>query len=80
MAITLGRTIYLYKASKEDLLRNKAWLRHELKHVEQFLRYGFFWFLLWYAFESLRKGYYHNRFEVEARAAESQESYLELYL
>ncbi|RQO32376.1 DUF4157 domain-containing protein [Taibaiella sp. KBW10] len=80
MAITVGRTIYLHNATKKDLLSSERWLRHELKHVEQFLRYGFFWFLLLYTIESIRKGYYHNKFELEARAAETEITYLERYI
>jgi hypothetical protein len=39
--------------------------------VEQFRRHGFFKFLFLYLWESLRHGYHDNRFEVEARAAET---------
>ena len=67
VAIVFGKTIFLWNASKEDLLKNKKWLRHELVHVKQFLRYGFFPFIFMYLWESIKKGYYHNKFEVEAR-------------
>jgi hypothetical protein len=73
VAITIGRTIHLYNTPVEVFRKDERWVRHELKHVEQFLRYGFFTFMFLYAWESLRKGYYHNRFEVEARAAESMQ-------
>ena len=73
VALTLGDTIHLHKATALMLVRDPGWLRHELKHVEQFRRHGFFRFLLLYAWESLRKGYHDNRFEVEARAAENSE-------
>lgn len=40
-------------------------LEHELIHVEQAFRYPFIYpFLYW--LESLRRGYQHNRFELEA--------------
>lgn len=77
MAMTLGRTIHLYNADKTQLKNNKRWLRHELKHVEQFGKYGFMFFLILYTIESIRKGYHNNRFEVEARAAEDDEHPLE---
>ena len=71
IAIVLGRTIHLYNATKEDLLENKKWLKHELCHVKQFYRYGFFTFIVKYLWESLCNGYYNNKFEVEAREAEN---------
>ena len=70
VALTLGDTIHLHRADAAALLRDEAWLRHELKHVEQFQRHGYLRFLFLYAVESCRKGYFRNRFEVEARDAE----------
>ena len=72
VAIVFGRTIYLWNATKEDLINNKKWLRHELVHVQQFLRYGFLPFIFMYLWESVKKGYYQNKFEVEARNFENQ--------
>jgi hypothetical protein len=60
----------LHRANACTLLRDDAWLRHELKHVEQFRQHGFLRFLFLYAWETVRRGYRANRFEVEARAAE----------
>ncbi|OJV54951.1 MAG: hypothetical protein BGO31_16570 [Bacteroidetes bacterium 43-16] len=80
VAMVLGGTIYLSGATKADLLNNKRWLRHELKHIEQQLRYGFLWFLLLYTWYSIRHGYYNNRFEQEARAAEHTAGYLEQFI
>ena len=71
VAFVLGKTIYLFNVSKEDFLENETWLRHELCHIRQFERYGFFNFILRYLWESLRHGYYNNRYEKEARAAEN---------
>jgi hypothetical protein len=70
VALTLGHTIHLHNASAAEFRADRRWVLHELKHVEQFRRYGFWLFLLLYAAESLRKGYQNNRFEVEARDAE----------
>lgn len=70
VALTLGTTIHLYKASAEALINDERWVRHELKHVEQFLKYGYFRFIFLYIVESIRNGYQNNRFEVEAREAE----------
>ena len=70
MAITMGSTIHLYNTTKAEFLADKRWMHHELKHVEQFKRYGFFTFLWKYTIESMRKGYYNNKFEIEARESE----------
>jgi hypothetical protein len=70
MALTLGTTIHLYNTTPEEFLQNKRWVKHELKHVEQYERYGTFNFLCRYLWESISKGYYNNRYEVEARQAE----------
>jgi Domain of unknown function (DUF4157) len=70
VALTLGASIHLHKASKKEFMSNERWLRHELAHVEQFRKYGFIRFIWLYAVESVRKGYYMNRFEVEARKKE----------
>ena len=80
VAITIGNTIFLYGATKEELLQNQSWLRHELKHVEQSLRFGLPTFLILYLLESIRKGYKENRFEIEARNAEKEKSLLEMFV
>ncbi len=60
--ITLGRTIFLADAAALA----PALLLHELAHVEQFARQRTF--PVRYAWQSLRRGYAHNRFELEADA------------
>ena len=72
VAMVLGKTIHLHNISKADFLRNKRLLRHELCHVKQYQQHGVIWFLVQYLFESVRKGYYKNKFEVEARKAEEE--------
>jgi hypothetical protein len=72
MAVTIGRTIHLWNARKGDLIENKRWLRHELVHVQQFMRIGFVKFLFLYLWESLKNGYLQNKFEIEARAKENE--------
>lgn len=71
MAIVFGSTIHLHNASKEDLLKDECWLKHELCHIRQYKKYGVVRFVILYLWESLRKGYRNNRFEVEARRAAS---------
>jgi len=71
VAITIGKTIHLCHVSKTDFLKDTKWVRHEMCHIEQFKKYGFFTFILKYLWESLKVGYYNNKFEVEARKAES---------
>jgi hypothetical protein len=72
MAIVFGNTIHLHGVSKQEFLSNDRWVKHELKHVAQFQHYGFINFLLRYVWESIKKGYRNNKFELEARAAENE--------
>ena len=70
VAMVLGNTIHLHNSSKEIFLQNKKWVKHELCHIQQFRQHGYVGFIIKYLWESVRKGYYKNRFEVAARAAE----------
>ena len=70
VAMVLGKTIHLFGVSKTDFLQDEKWLKHELCHIRQFKQYGYLNVVVKYLWESLRKGYYNNRFEVEARKAE----------
>ena len=70
VAFVLGHTIHLYNVSKKEFLQDEAWLRHELCHVRQFEQHGFFSFIVKYLWESIRHGYYNNKYEAEARRAE----------
>ena len=70
VAIVIGNTVHLHKTTAEEFLKNERWVKHERCHIEQFRRYGFIRFIFLYLWESARKGYRNNRFEVEARQAE----------
>ena len=70
MAIVIGKTIHLFGSTKENFLSNPTWVKHELQHVQQFREHGFFPFIFKYLWESMRKGYYNNKYEAEAREAE----------
>lgn len=72
VAIVIGRTIHLYHVSKEDFLKDEKWVRHEMCHIRQFKKHGFFPFILKYLLESLRRGYDQNKYEIEARMAENE--------
>lgn len=74
MAMVLGRTILLHDTSTQEFVGNRKWIRHELAHIMQFRKHGFLLFLLKYLIESVRNGYYNNKYEVEARVAEEDES------
>jgi predicted SprT family Zn-dependent metalloprotease len=69
-ALVWGNTIHLYNITQKEFFENERLVKHELCHVEQYRRYGRGGFLFRYILESLRKGYYLNRFETEARQAE----------
>ncbi|MGC4233390.1 MAG: DUF4157 domain-containing protein [Niabella sp.] len=73
VAIVFGSCIHLYGVPKADFLSNKRWLRHELKHIEQYERLGFFRFILIYLWQTIRVGYYRCGLECEAREAEHNE-------
>ena len=70
VAFTLGKTIHLYNATAQEFLHDTRWVKHELKHVEQFRRYGFISFVARYTIETVKKGYRNNKYEIEARMAE----------
>jgi len=70
VAMVLGKTIHLHNTTKAAFLNNERWLKHELCHIKQFKEHGYFIFVVKYLWESIRKGYYNNRFEIEARKAE----------
>lgn len=61
-AITLGRTIFLAPATRLD----PELLLHEFRHVQQFSERRTFPFR--YIWQSLRRGYYANRYEADARS------------
>lgn len=71
VAIVIGQSIHLYHVTKQEFLKNEKWLKHELCHIKQFQKYGFITFIAKYLWESIHKGYFNNKFEVEARRAEN---------
>lgn len=77
VAAVLGNTIHLWNVSREDFLKRTPWVVHEVEHVRQFKRHGFLPFVCLYLWESARRGYHNNRYEVEARVAEDGEPNLE---
>lgn len=71
VAIVIGKTIHLYHVSKEDFLKDTKWIKHEMCHINQFKKHGFLSFILMYLWESMKHGYYKNKYEAEARNAEN---------
>ena len=71
VAMVLGKTIHLYGSTKEIFLADEPWVKHELCHIKQFAKHGYLLFAIKYLWESLRVGYYNNKYEVEAREAEN---------
>ncbi len=70
VAMVLGKTIHLSGVDRKTFLSNPKWLAHEMAHIRQFKKYGFSLFLYLYLIESLKNGYFNNKYEVEARAVE----------
>jgi hypothetical protein len=71
VAIVIGKTIHLHNVSKEHFLHDKKWVKHEMCHIDQFKKHGFFPFIFKYLWESFRHGYYQNKYEIQARMAEN---------
>jgi hypothetical protein len=79
VAMVFGNTIHLHNTTKEKFFARPSWVLHELKHVEQYQRLGMFLFLCKYGIEHMKKGYWNNAFEVEAREAEGEYGLLSRY-
>ncbi|MGJ7030837.1 DUF4157 domain-containing protein [Niabella hirudinis] len=76
VAMVIGRTVHLWGATRSAFLADERWVRHELKHIEQYQRYGILRFLFKYLAQSIKYGYYNCPLEKEARAAESDPAIL----
>ncbi len=76
-AIVFGSTVYLHNTTRKEFLADTGWVCHELKHVQQYREHGFIRFMARYLIEWVKKGYYKNKFEVEARESEEDRSLLE---
>jgi len=66
-----GMTIYpfiLFKRSKGEI--DDTIFRHEMEHIYQVRRIGWFKFYLTYLWQNLRHGYRNNKYEVAARDIE----------
>jgi len=67
VAMVIGQTVHLSGATREQFLADAEWVAHEEVHLRQFREHGLVPFLWKYLVESARVGYYHNKYEVEAR-------------
>lgn len=76
MAMVIGKTIHLHNSTRQEFLRNKKWVRHEVAHVKQYMKLGFLRFIFMYLLETFNKGYEYNSFEVDARKMERDVSVL----
>ncbi len=70
-AIVIHRTIYLWGISKADFQAQPRYVNHEFQHLYQYYQIGTLRFLYEYLIESMHKGYSNNKFEIEARNAET---------
>lgn len=70
VAIVIGKTIHLHNTSKQTFLKNEKWVKHELCHIKQYQQHGFLNFIFKYFWESIKHGYFNNKYEIEAREAE----------
>ena len=67
VAMVIGQTVHLSGATREQFLADAEWVAHEQVHLRQYQEFGLLPFLWKYLVESARVGYYHNKYEVEAR-------------
>ena len=67
VAMVVGGTVHLSGASRAEFLADPEWVAHEAVHLRQYREHGLLPFLWKYLLESARVGYYHNKYEVEAR-------------
>ena len=70
VALVLGKTIHLSNTTSTEFLQNEKWVKHEICHVKQYQQYGIAGFIIRYLWESIKKGYQQNKYEIEAREAE----------
>ena len=70
VALVLGKTIHLWNTTSTEFLQNEKWVKHEICHVKQYQQYGIAGFIIRYLWESIKKGYQQNKYEIEAREAE----------
>lgn len=70
IAIVIGKTIHLHNTTKQDFLHDEKWVKHELCHIRQFQQNGYMVFIMKYLWESIKHGYFNNKYEIEAREAE----------
>ena len=70
VAMVLGKTIHLHNIRTSEFTQNEKLFKHELCHVRQFKEHGYFLFVVKYIWETIKHGYYNNKYEVEARKAE----------
>ena len=67
VAMVVGQTVHLSGTSREEFLADAEGVAHEAVHLRQYREHGLLPFLWKYLIESARVGYYHNKFEAEAR-------------
>ena len=68
VAMVVGQTVHLSGATRAEFLADPEWVAHEQVHLRQYQENGLLPFLWKYLVESARVGYYHNKYEAEARA------------
>ncbi|GAC1378339.1 MAG: hypothetical protein NVSMB30_26200 [Hymenobacter sp.] len=67
VAMVVGQTVHLSGATREQFLADAEWVSHDQVHLRQYREHGLLPLRWKYLVESARVGYYHNKYEVEAR-------------
>jgi hypothetical protein len=73
VAMVWGYQILLHNTSREEFLANKAWVRHELRHIWQVHQMGAVKFLWRYFVLALKFGYQNHPYERDARHHENDD-------
>jgi hypothetical protein len=76
VAMVWGNTILLHNVTRENFFKNIAWVRHEVRHVQQSKKLGKYNFLWRYFILSFKHGYRNHPFEIDARLHEQDENVL----
>lgn len=66
VASAIGKTIHLHAISDIDFVNKDMFLRHEMQHAIQYQTIRLF--ALKYIWETIKNGYFKNKYEVEANS------------
>jgi len=69
VGVTIWPFIFIYPPEYKE---NERLIKHESKHLQQWLRYWIIGFLPVYIYYNIKYGYWNNPLEISARVAEQK--------